>query len=368
LRGLYVHVPFCVKKCSYCDFYSVPAQNGLIDRYVQAILAESHSYLGFSFDTLYLGGGTPSLLGPDNLIRLVDGLRKAFYLSDLVEATIEVNPESATVSLLEAARSAGINRISIGVQSLSQRELEGVGRVHTAEQAVDVIGQAKKLGFRTISADLIVGLPGQTRETLQASLATVISLGINHLSVYCLSLEHDTPLALNPPVDLPSDDAQAELFERATLFLDKHEFIHYEISNFALKGHECLHNLNYWRGGEYLGLGPAAASHLGGRRFRNRPDLCAYIESPTHLMEDVEELKIKDKAAEETMLRLRLLSEGVNQNDLIKRFEQEDINDLVGKLEGMARDGDLLFDGSSYRLAPSRVLTSNKIFARVLFD
>ena len=368
MRGLYVHVPFCVKKCSYCDFYSVPAQNGLIDRYVQAIMAECHSYLGFSFDTLYLGGGTPSLLGADNLIRLIDGLHQAFDLSDLVEATVEVNPESATVSLLEAAKAAGITRISIGVQSLSQQELEKVGRVHTAVQAVEVVGRATKLGFRTLSSDLMIGLPGQKWEMLRASLETLISLGMDHLSLYCLSLEHGTPLSLDPPADLPSDDMQADLFERASLFLDKNAFVHYEISNFALKGHECLHNLNYWRGGEYLGLGPAAASHLGGRRFRNRPDLCAYIETPAHLVEDVEELKNKDKAAEETMLRLRLLSEGLNQNDFIKRFGQEDINDLVGRLEEMARTGDLLFDGSSYRLAPSRVLTSNQIFARVLFD
>ena len=368
MRGLYVHVPFCVKKCSYCDFYSVPAQNGLVDLYIQALMVECHSYLGLSFDTLYVGGGTPSLLGADNLIRLIDGLHHAFDLSDLVEATVEVNPESATVRLLEAAKASGINRISVGVQSLSQQELEKVGRVHTAVQAIEVVGRAKKLGFRTVSADLMIGLPGQKWEMLRASLEALISLGIDHLSLYCLSLEHGTPLALDPPADLPSDDMQADLFDRASQFLDRHAFVHYEISNFALGGHECLHNLNYWRGGEYLGLGPAAASHLGGRRFRNRSDLHAYFDTPAHFVEDVEELKIKDKAAEEAMLRLRLLSEGLNPNDLVKRFGQENVNGLVGRLNEMARVGDLLFDGLSYRLAPSKVLTSNWIFTRVLFD
>jgi len=367
VRGLYVHVPFCVKKCSYCDFYSVPLHNDLIDLYIQALLVECRSYQGLSFDTLYLGGGTPSLLGPDNLIRLVDDLRHAFDLSSLVEATIEVNPESATVGLLEAAKSTGINRISIGVQSLCQQELERVGRVHNASQAVDVVSQAKRIGFITISADLIIGLPGQTWGTVHASLEALTSLGINHLSLYCLSLEHDTPLALNPSVDLPSDDTQADLFERATQFMDKHAFVHYEISNFAITGHECLHNLNYWRGGEYIGLGPAAASHIGGKRFRNRSDLYAYLKTPAHLIEDIEELKIKDKAAEETMLRLRLLDEGVNPNDLVKRFGQENIIDIVGRLNEMARAGDLQFDGSRFRLATSRILTSNPIFVKVLF-
>lgn len=367
MRGLYVHVPFCVKKCSYCDFYSVPLQNGFIDLYIQALLIEFRSYQGLSFDTLYLGGGTPSLLGPDNLIRLIDGLRHAFDLSNLVEATIEVNPESSTVRLLEAAKSSGINRISIGVQSLCQQELERVGRVHTAAQAVDAVEQAKNIGFKTISADLMIGLPGQNWKTVHTSLEALTSHGIDHLSLYCLSLEHDTPLALNPPVDLPSDDTQADLFEMATLFLDKHEFKHYEISNFAIAGHECLHNLIYWRGGEYLGLGPAAASHIEGKRFRNRSDLYAYLKTPAHLVEDIEELKTKDKAAEETMLRLRLLDEGVNPNDLVKRFGQENIGDLVGRLNEMATAGDLIFDGSRFRLATSRILTSNPIFVRVLF-
>lgn len=368
MRGLYVHVPFCVKKCSYCDFYSVPVQKEFIGPYIQAVLLECHAYRGLSFDTLYVGGGTPSLLGAKSLRRLIDGLHRALDLSGLVEATIEVNPESATARLLETAKVSGINRISVGVQSLSEQELERIGRVHTAARAVEVIDRARRLGFRTVSADLIIGLPGQKWGGLRASMETLISLGIDHFSLYCLSVEPGTPLALNLPADLPSDDIQADLFEKASLFLDRHGFLHYEISNFALEGHECLHNLNYWQGGEYLGLGPAAASHLGGRRFRNQADLDAYLEDPAHLVQDVEELKIKDKAAEEAMLRLRLITEGLNPDDLVERFGQENIQDLVGRLKEMAKVGDLSFDGSSYRLAPSRILTSNQIFTRVLFD
>lgn len=236
MRGLYVHIPFCVRKCAYCDFYSLPDRLDLVDAYIDAVLRETESYIGMSFHTLYLGGGTPSLLGAGGLWTLVGGLRHAFDLSDLSEATIEVNPESATIELLQAAVDVGINRVSVGVQSLSDRELQSVGRIHSAAQAVKAISRARRIGFRSVSADVIVGLPGQEWATLGLTLETLTGLGINHLSMYCLSLEHGTPLAMNPPDDLPSDDAQAELFEQATEFLLERGFNHYEISNFALPG------------------------------------------------------------------------------------------------------------------------------------
>jgi oxygen-independent coproporphyrinogen-3 oxidase len=368
VRGLYVHFPFCVRKCIYCDFYSLAHRQDLIGPYIDAVLIEARAYAGLSFDTLYFGGGTPSLLGGGGLKRLLDGLRGSFDLSRLVEATIEVNPESATTELLQAALGAGLNRVSVGVQSLSDDELQGVGRIHSAAQAVEAIAQANKVGFANVSADVIVGLPGQRCETLRATLGELVELGVNHLSVYCLSLEHDTPLAMNPPDDLPLDDEQAELFERACAFLQEKGFTHYEISNLALGGFECLHNLNYWRGGEYLGLGPAAASHLDGRRFKDRGDLEAYLQNPVELVEGVEQLNAKEKVAEEAILRLRLLSEGLSADDLVARFGFENTRALIHRLDEMVADGLLTRNGSRYRLVSSRVLTSNPIFARVLGD
>ncbi len=367
MRGLYIHVPFCIRKCAYCDFYSLPGRTESAEAYIDAVLRESLKYSGLSFQTLYLGGGTPSLLGGRNLKKLTDGLYRSFPLSQMVEATIEVNPESATAELLETAREAGFNRVSIGVQSLSDDELKSVGRVHNAAQAIEAVSRAKKLNFESVSVDIIVGLPGQKWETLHQTLETLTQLGGQHLSMYCLALEHDTPLALNPPENLPSDDMQAELFERASSFLGGEGFIHYEISNFARKGHECRHNLNYWRCGEYLGLGPAAASYLGGRRFRNRADLEAYLKDPAGQIEEVEELPAQEKVAEEAMLRLRLLSEGLDAGELAGRFGLENAGSLIGRLSGMAQEGLLVADGMSYRLPPSRVLTSNPIFARVLW-
>jgi oxygen-independent coproporphyrinogen III oxidase len=364
VKGLYVHFPFCVRKCRYCDFYSIPRPD-LIESYIPTLLRESHEYNGLSFQTLYIGGGTPSLLGADHLRNLIGGLRESFDLSGLVESTIEVNPDSASRELFEAAKESGINRISIGVQSLSDDELQSVGRIHNPEQAIKAIKQAANLGFERISADVIVGLPGQTWKTLHKTLEALIETGVQHLSVYCLSLEEGTPLALSPPPNLPSDDEQAELFGRSVAFLTGHSYVHYEISNFAQKGCECLHNLNYWRGGEYLGLGPAAASHLKSKRFKNTADLPVYMKNPTALVEGVEQLDPRRKAAEEAMLRLRLLEEGVDAAELNTKFGG-DASPVIMQLDSLTGKGMLLACGSRYKLAPAMVLTSNPIFAEII--
>ena len=404
LQGLYIHIPFCVKKCSYCDFYSLPARQGSMEAYVQAVLQEAEFYgkvakgnaygrfpllekgtkgdfqsinpsqspffkgrsPELSFQTLYLGGGTPSLLGVKNFKDLMNGIRKAFDLTGLAEATIEVNPEPATREFLEAVKDAGFTRVSFGVQSLSDDELKSVGRIHTAEQAIEAIKLAKKLDFKAISADLIIGLPGQTWTSLHKPLNTLVGLGVQHLSVYCLSLEEGTILKNNPPADLPSDDMQAKLFEETKNLLNVCGYAHYEISNFAVRGYECQHNLNYWRGGEYLGLGAAAASHLDGKRFKNRANLDAYIEDPNGQIEYVEELSKQNKAAEEAMLRLRLLEEGLDTDELANKFGGGNVVEIVGRLNEMAREGLLFSEGTRYRLNPDRILTSNPIFARVL--
>ncbi len=366
MRGLYIHIPFCVRKCAYCDFYSVPERRDSITAYIDAVLSEAAVYAKMSFRTLYLGGGTPSLLGTDNLKKLVNGLRRTFDLSGLAEATIEVNPDSATHELLETAKETGINRLSIGVQSLSDHELKSVGRVHNSAQAIEAICRARELGFDSVSCDVIAGLPGQTWETLKTTLEIPIKLGIQHLSMYCLSLEEGTPLAQNPPADLPTDDEQAELFDRATTFLKENGFNHYEISNFALDGYECRHNLNYWRGGEYLGLGASAASHLKGKRFKNLADLDAYLKNPTGSVSDIEELGRREKSAEEAMLRLRLLLEGLDVIELVRRFG--DAGGLTSRLQAMSEQGLLVRQGTVYRLPSSRVLTSNPVFAGVLGD
>jgi oxygen-independent coproporphyrinogen-3 oxidase len=350
----------------YCDFYSLPGQTELVESFINAILEEACPYTATSFQTMYIGGGTPSLLGATNLLKLLDGLRKTFDFTGLVEATIEVNPESASREFLEAARDTGINRVSFGVQSLNDNELQSVGRIHTSNQAVDAIKRARDIGFKSISADLIIGLPGQTWNSLSLSLETLIGMGVKHISAYCLSLEEGTALAESPPDNLPSDDTQAELFELTRKLLMSRGFIHYEISNFALKGCESLHNINYWHGGEYLGLGPAASSHINGYRIRNRADLYAYLVNPTGQVEYTEYLDIEKKIAEEAMLRLRLLMEGIEPEELARRFDAGSVQKLIRKLDNMVASGLLVRETSRYVIPSSRILTSNRIFQEVL--
>jgi oxygen-independent coproporphyrinogen III oxidase len=366
MRGLYIHVPFCLKKCSYCDFYSVAGRANLVPDYVKAVLIEAARYAGLDFQTLYLGGGTPSLLGPESLKTLLTGLRGIFDLSGLIEATLEANPESATLELLELARRAGINRLSLGVQSLADAELRSVGRVHNAARAVQAVNLARQCGFDNVSADVIIGLPGQHRQALLSTLDTLDKMKIQHISAYCLQLEEDTPLGKSRPMDLPSDDEQAEIYELSRDFLSGRGFIHYEISNFSRQGFECLHNLNYWRGGEYAGMGPAAASHLDGRRFRNKADLDSYLLAPGTLTEDTEELGPSEKSAEEAMLRLRLVVEGLDVRELSVKFGPDNTRELEERVRELAQSEQLIQHGSSFRLPADRVLTCNPILAAVL--
>lgn len=367
-RGLYVHIPFCVQKCAYCDFYSLPHQLDRLDSYLEAVALEACQYAGLKFQTLYVGGGTPSLLQAAGLNKLLGSLGPIFDLSSVTEATLEANPESITPDWLQAALSRGVNRISIGVQSLSDSELERVGRVHTASQAMRAIEMTQKHGFRNVSADAILGLPGQDWTSLLITLETLIGMGLPHISLYCLSIEPHTPLAIHPPPGIPSDDEQAELYENSLGLLHQRGYLHYEISNFALPGYECRHNLNYWRGGEYLGLGPAAASHFQGKRFKNKSDLEAYLQDPCRQIEEIEDLPQSKKAGEEAILRLRLLEEGLNITEMIERLGDENLVGLMWRLDQLVKEGFLTRSGAIYRLKPEWALVSNSILARVLED
>jgi len=366
MYGLYIHIPFCVSKCLYCDFYSLPGRQHLIDRYIDAVLLEAQRHKGEEFKTLFIGGGTPSLLGADGLKKLMSGLAGSFQLGGLEEATIEANPDSATGDFLKAALDAGFNRISIGVQSLSDEELKKAGRAHNAGQALTAIRAAFESGFDEVSADIMIGLPGQTPGSLVSTLHQLLELSVTHISAYCLTVEGGTPFANNPPPGLPDDDEVAALYELVREMLRGAGFVHYEVSNFALPGRQCRHNLNYWRCGDYLGLGSAAASHIQGRRLKNESSLERYIEDPLHIDIEVEKLTVEGKIGEEAMLRLRMLEEGLNINAMTERYGKDMISALATKLESMADSGLLIKDGDSYCLPYHRVLTCNSILAEII--
>ena len=364
-RGLYIHIPFCMRKCLYCDFYSVTGKTELMGQFVSAVLTEAKTYAGDRIDTIYLGGGTPSLLGPDHLPTLMSELAKVFNLSGLSEATIEVNPDTATPDFYETARRCCFNRISVGVQSLSDAELHQSGRLHNSNQALQTLQQARNAGFTNVSADIIIGLPGQTWKSLENTIERLLATGINHISAYCLSVEEGAPFAVNRPDSLPDDNLQANLYKKTIRCLKHHGFIHYEISNFCEPGMECLHNLNYWRSGDYIGLGPAAASHINGFRYSNVADLQKYLAEPAGVRSEIECLATPDKLGEEAMLRLRLLCEGFDLADIQRKYatEAEGLSQRLGMLVG---NRSLFKRGSRYFVPSSRVLTCNTILADVL--
>jgi len=366
MPGLYVHIPFCVRKCCYCDFYSEAGKLHLLDDYLKALLTEAEQYRGLTFDTLYIGGGTPSILGAAALDQMMRGLSGCIGLSDLKEATIEANPDTASSEFLGAAAACGISRLSIGVQSLNNDELSRSGRLHNAAQALKAIDMASGCGFDDISADVIVGLPGQTPQSLENTLCSLLHSKVTHISAYCLSVEQGTEFARHPPPDLATDEEQAELFEFAARYLKENGFVHYEISNFARPGRECRHNLNYWRGGEYLGLGPGAASHLRGRRFKNAPDLQKYILRPLANGYESETLDVESKLAEEAMLRLRLLEEGLDIAELEERYGRNNICRLHARLTKLTDAGMLVREGTRYRLPSPMVMVSNRVFTEII--
>lgn len=319
--GLYIHVPFCVAKCPYCDFYSVGFDSKLAKEYTEAVIRNINHY-GRRYDTVYFGGGTPILMA--------DGIAKILRNADIAEGaeiTVEANPcvtdEKALTTLLES----GVNRISFGVQSLNEDELFFLGRRHTPEEAVNAINLSQKAGFTNISADIMLGLMGQRKENIKHTVDGLSSLPLNHISAYLLKIEPNTPFAMRRMM-LPDDELMAELYLYTSELLEENGFFRYEISNFSKSGYECKHNLKYWRCEEYLGIGAAAHSYLNGVRFCTDRDIEKFISS------DVQETVVTDEKCgdfeELAMLKLRL-AEGLSfeeascfgtmKNELLKRIK-----------------------------------------------
>ena len=261
--GIYIHVPFCGRKCAYCDFYSVNWTKTAAESYTAAVLRNIRHYSDNSqlVDTVYFGGGTPSLLAPQQIGNIIDEIRKGFQLADDAEITLEANPCTLNAEKLAQLRSIGVNRLSIGVQSMIDEELKVLGRVHTAERAEQAVLDAAAAGFENISCDLMIALPEQKAESLRYSAEKLAALPIQHISAYILKTENGTPFDCEEiRRRLPDEDASAELYLQMVELLEKRGFMQYEVSNFAKKGYESRHNTRYWKCSDYLGIGPAAHS------------------------------------------------------------------------------------------------------------
>ena len=360
--GIYIHVPFCGKKCSYCDFYSVCYTKKKAELYVGAVLRNIRHYADSSrtVDTVYFGGGTPSLLTCEQLAEIMSAISKSFALSADAEVTLEANPSTLTPEKLRGLRSSGINRLSIGVQSMSDRELKILGRSHTADRAEKAVLDAANAGFTNISCDLMTALPEQTPDSLAASIERLSALPIQHISAYILKIEEGTPFDCRDVRSmLPDEDETAGLYLLMVRLLRERGFAQYEVSNFAKNGFESRHNCRYWKCLDYLGIGPAAHSCYNGKRFAVERDISGFISSP------VQEVTVTDDAPcgfeELAMLRLRR-AEGLLLSDVEAHREE-----IIKKIPPLQKAGYVCFDGERVSLTPEGFLVSNSVIERLIF-
>ena len=312
--GLYVHIPFCVRKCNYCDFCSVPDNTDLRERYVDALITEIESHKTsprIKIDTVFFGGGTPSLLSAEQFGSIVKAIKRSFYLCDDYEFTVEVNPGTANGTIFRAFKEHGVNRISIGFQSMHDNEQKILGRIHNYDDFYDTMELARSLGFDNINVDVMYGIPEQTPASFKNSLLAVTDLSPEHISCYGLIVEDGTPFGdRRDELDLPDEDLEVEMYQLACELLRKKGYEHYEISNYARRGKQCRHNLKYWRDEDYIGVGLAAHSYYKGERLYNTDSFDEYLPCDRAKYQYAERRPGKD-AFEYIMLALRL-SEGLS--------------------------------------------------------
>lgn len=369
--GLYLHIPFCDGKCPYCDFYSLPTDDGAMDAYCQRLTKEIFAWgekNPCGIDTLYFGGGTPGLLGASRLVRLTEAAKKAFSVAPGAEITVEINPCSAGSLDFSALRQAGANRISIGLQSALDAELEFLGRRHTSRQAWDTVLAAQKAGFDNVSLDLMLGLEGQTTDSIEKSVAFCRDAGVSHVSAYLLKLEPGTRFYhRRQTLRLPDDDQAAGLYLSACQALEEAGFFQYEISNFSRPGKESRHNLKYWNGDQYLGLGPSAHSFLDGRRFYTPKSLPAFLQAPQYLPEDPDGASAPAGSREEyVMLRLRL-TEGLTEVGYQARFQESIPESYRKNASRFQPPGLTVVDSHGIRLTRQGFLVSNQLIGEILW-
>lgn len=368
--GLYVHVPFCVSKCPYCDFHSTalgtPLQaQAALDAYTDALLRSMQTWserLPAVADTLYFGGGTPSLLGGERLARVIAAARRLFGLTD-AEITLEANPADDLAATLSAFAAAGGNRLSLGMQSAVPTELALLGRRHTPADVTRTVADARRAGIDNLSLDVMLGIGGQTVATACQSVDTAADLGVTHLSAYLLKIEANTPYGTCPPADLPSEDDTVDLYHAAFERMEQRGYRQYEISNAAFPGRESRHNLKYWQSLPYLGIGPAASSCIGGHRFTYPRDTAAFIAGNAPVEDPCEGAPV-GSAEEYALLRLRL-TEGLVGADFAARFGTPLPTAWVKNASAFPKSL-VEADSDKIRLTRDGFLLSNTLISRII--
>lgn len=367
--GLYIHIPFCKQKCSYCDFCSYANKESFIKRYIQCVLkeiieVENNNKIDFEngkddlflVKTIYIGGGTPSLIDSKYIVQIIEDIKLNFEIDEKAEITIEVNPGTVTLEKLEDYKRAGINRLSIGLQSTHEHLLKEIGRIHTYLDFLDTFRFAREAGFENINVDLMIGIPNQTLEEVKDSIEEIVSMEPEHISVYSLILEENTPLfkKVEEGLELPNEDLERKMYWAVKQTLEQNNYIHYEISNFAKKGYESKHNLDCWNQKEYIGFGIAAHSYTNGIRYSNIENIEQYIknydEDKTeenlvfHEKQDMEAMQ-----KEYMLLGLRKI-DGVSIQEFKIKFVANPVFLYHSELEKLVNEELLEIDGDQIKL------------------
>ncbi len=369
---LYVHIPFCVRKCQYCDFLSGPSDEETKDRYIEALLKEiraAEHTENYEIVSVFIGGGTPSALKAEAIASIMRTLQEQFFFCEDAEVTIEANPGTVDLEKLTIYRNVGINRLSLGLQSTDAEELKLLGRIHSYEEFLKSYEWAREAGFSNINIDLMFAIPGQTGEAWRQHLYQVAELNPEHISAYSLIIEEGTPFA-EQNLDLPDEDTEYQMYEDTAEILERYGYRQYEISNYAKQGYMCRHNAGYWQRREYLGFGLGASSLYGGMRFSNTHQMQEYLKesrNPDQIRKDVTVLSRNEQIEEFMFLGLRM-TEGISEKKFEENFDVR-LMDVYGDiLQKYEETGFMEHIETKWRLTRKGIHVSNHILADFLLD
>lgn len=369
---LYVHIPFCVRKCQYCDFLSGPSDEETKDRYIEALLKEiraAEHTEDYEIVSVFIGGGTPSALKAEAIASIMSTLQEQFFFCEDAEVTIEANPGTVDLEKLTIYRNVGINRLSLGLQSTDAEELKLLGRIHSYEEFLKSYEWAREAGFSNINIDLMFAIPGQTGEAWRQHLYQVAELNPEHISAYSLIIEEGTPFA-EQNLDLPDEDTEYQMYEDTAEILERYGYRQYEISNYAKQGYMCRHNAGYWQRREYLGFGLGASSLYRGMRFSNTRRMQEYLKesrNPDQIRKDVTVLSRNERIEEFMFLGLRM-TEGISEKKFEENFDVR-LMDVYGDiLQKYEETGFMEHIETKWRLTRKGIHVSNHILAYFLLD
>lgn len=375
--SLYIHIPFCQKKCYYCDFNSYSGKQHLIKDYIEALKKEIKMYKSvlnsYKIDTIFFGGGTPSILEGDQIAVIVDAIRKNFAVRNDAEISIEANPGTLSYDKLKKYYNSGINRLSIGLQTCQNDLLKMLGRIHSFENYLKNLEEAREAGFSNINTDLIFSLPNQGEEDLAECLRKMVSLDVPHISAYSLIVEEGTLFSdwvKNKILILPDEEIQLKMYHDTIKYLKEKGYIHYEISNFAKSGFQCRHNMVYWHNEYYIGMGASSHSYFNKKRFNNVAGIEKYIyliKNGKTPVENEMDIPIKDEISETMFLGLRL-TDGIFVKKFIERFNISPFEIYGEQIRKFSEQGLLKWDKMNIRLTQKGIDLSNMVFQELLLD